>query len=857
MRPLAPLAACLLASACATATPNRYFDAAVANGSARPAFGPRDPEAVRRESINGALPEQVFIKTATQSTCRGYEFNLTDGRIQVRRTGAAPGEPWTLLTGTGLPHGSARGFRAASRIVSIAADADELYAISDEGVVYLLFVERDRKQRPFRWIDRHGWPDVAPLVLNDLAAPHRAWSVGTRDAGVLWYEDVAGNAHHYGTMGIATLYFLSADGQEIRFADTGLPSDFSHSILGPERGAFVSVGLSASASTIFVIGDAGEMYTRLADFDTLGSDPMFFKYTYRKARSGRPGTDYWTNFTPWALPSEPWRRQPPIPLSGQAALSRHVTILQTGRGNAARELRVAGLSPDGAPGFYRKAIFDAQWAFVPAPLEIDPRDLLDRRLVTEGRGSRGPRLEATFSGALWSGGKREPGLDFTVPDFPIREGSSTLRVSLGTESVALELHTVDMWTYVKRYDPGFDGTPKIFHATVVIPPGALDGVSAALRDRVKALFGRIDGAPFALKAEATERYLLLESPDGPLDLSGPLGLPGLVRSSRRLAGSDRLGLSRRRYLLLTRPGEESVDVGVLRNLSAAASKQLGRYLSDDLVLGEPGALTPDRRPELEALVARNRRYRQEIETERALFRSYGRSAELSRWGYSVFDVLTTFTLLDRIDFPKLKTLTSHGDDIIRANARAYRFIASTQERVYGKLVDLLDHRISAYEDASKALARGAPRAALPGTYRETFAEYLAAAGLPAYLPGASPAQGGRTAAVYGLPDAPLFPGLVLSVGPEGGSLADAEAIALVVLDDLPRAVASRGGEPRPGAPLRVEGTLQGVLHRGDGEIEPLDGDDATVEWDGTTLTIWRHRFLRVKEAVFVGRAPGG
>ncbi|HSM92370.1 MAG TPA: hypothetical protein VLT47_05730 [Anaeromyxobacteraceae bacterium] len=857
MRPLAPLAAWLLAAACATTSANRFFDAAVANGAPRPAFGPRDPEALRRESVNGPLPERVLIKTATQSVCRGFQFIVVDGRIQYRRSDAAPGEPWRLLTGTGLPHGSSRDFRAASRIVSIAADADELYAISDEGVVYLLFVERDRKQRPFRWIDRHGWPDVSPLVLNELVAPHRAWSVGTRDTGVLWYEDVAGSAHHYGTMGVATLYFLSPDGREIRFADTGLPSDFSHSLLGPERGAFVAVGLSASASTIFLIGDAGEMYTRLADFDTLGSDPMFFKYTYRKERSDRPGTDYGTNFTPWALPSEPWRRQPPIPLTGEAALSRHVTILQTGRGNGARELRVAGLSPEGRPGYWRKAIFDAEWTFVPAPLEIDPRDLLDRRLVAGGRGSRGPKLEASFSGALWRDGRREPELAFSVPDFAIREGSSTLHVSLGAERVALELHTVDMWTYVKRYDPGFDGTPKLFHATVVIPPGALDGVSAALRDRVRALFGPIDGALFALKAEATERYLLLESPTGLVDLSGPLGLPGLVGTGRRLAGSDRLGLSPRRYLLLTRPGEESADVRVLRNLSAAGSRQLDRYLSDELVLRDPDALTAARRPELEALVARNRRYREDLVTERALFRSYGRSAALSRWGYSVFDVLSTFTLLDRIDFPKFKTLTSHGDDIIRANARAYRFLASTKERTYGKVLDLLDLRISAYDAALEALARGAARATLPPAYRETFAGYLAAAEVPAFLPGTSPAQGGRTAAVYGLPDTPLFPGLVLAVGPEGAGPADAEAIALVLLDDLPRAVASRGDAPLAAVPLRLRGTLQGVLHRGEGASVPLDGDDATIEWDGTTLTIWRHRGLRGKERIFTGRAAGG
>ena len=418
----------------------------------------------------------------------------------------------------------------------------------------------------------------------------------------------------------------------------------------------------------------------------------------------------------------------------------------------------------------------------------------------------------------------------------------------------LELHTVDMWTYVKRHNPGFDGTPKLFHATLVIPADALDRVSAALRDRVKKVFGPLDGSLFALKAEATEKYLLIEPAAGGLDLSGPLGLPGLLNMSGLSGRSGRFGLSGQPYLLLTRPGQESADLSVLRNLSAAGSEQLDRYLSDELVLKEPDALTVARRGELAGLIQRNERFRTELETERKLFRSYGRSAALSRWGYSVFDVVTTFTLLDRIDFPKFKTVTSHGDDIMRANAKAYSFMASTKERAYSKLIDLLERRLSAYRDALEELEDGAPRAALPAGYRETYAGYLELVGIPPFLRGTSPAQDGRTASVYGLANAPLFPGLVLAVGPPGAGPAEADAVAIVVLDDLPRAVLSWSSRGPAAAPFRVKGRLQGVLHRGNGETEQLDDDRAVVEWDGSTLTIWRDGWFRSKEKIFVGRA---
>jgi len=56
---------------------------------------------------------------------------------------------------------------------------------------------------------------------------------------------------------------------------------------------------------------------------------------------------------------------------------------------------------------------------------------------------------------------------------------------------------------------------------------------------VKKIFGPLDGSLFALKAEATERYVLIESSSGRIDLSGPLGLPGLLSMSGLVGPRDR------------------------------------------------------------------------------------------------------------------------------------------------------------------------------------------------------------------------------------------------------------------------------------------------------------------------------
>ena len=53
--------------------------------------------------------------------------------------------------------------------------------------------------------------------------------MGARRKDVLWHEDIFKNQHHYGTMGLETIYFLTEKGNEIRFTDSGLPADLSKS----------------------------------------------------------------------------------------------------------------------------------------------------------------------------------------------------------------------------------------------------------------------------------------------------------------------------------------------------------------------------------------------------------------------------------------------------------------------------------------------------------------------------------------------------------------------------------------------------------------------------------------------------
>jgi hypothetical protein len=301
--------------------------------------------------------------------------------------------------------------------------------------------------------------------------------LGKRNNQVLYYEDIFGNQHHNGSMEIATIYVLLEDGQEICYGDPGLSSDFSRNFIGPERGAFKAASLSASASTIFLINEAGEMYTRLVDFDTVGCDPMLFKYTYIPYKSDLPGTDYFSNLNEWGLPAEDWRQQPRIPLAGKAAVTRHITILQNGHGNEARELRVAGFNEEGKTGFWTKQIFDDSWKFTEAPLYFTENAILRKALAGDlnVRGERGQSPDKSYSGYYWDGNKKENGWEYLIPNFNILEGDCDFLITWNGETCALKLHPLEMWTYIKRdYLPGRTGSPKMFLVTLEIPENAFD-----------------------------------------------------------------------------------------------------------------------------------------------------------------------------------------------------------------------------------------------------------------------------------------------------------------------------------------------------------------------------------------------
>ena len=230
------------------------------------------------------------------------------------------------------------------------------------------------------------------------------------------------------------------------------------------------------------------MFTRLLDFDTVGSDPMFFKYTYNNEKQKYLGSDYRSNFTPWGLPNEDWKKHPAIKLTGKAKITSAITIFQNGKGNFAREMRVAGISPEGKIGYYKKQLNDKSWAFVEAPLILDSSQFLDTN--SDIKFSYGKKNEFKYCGNLIIDGKEIKNLNFRIPNFAMSEGSCTLEISWQTGKTSLTLHPVEMWTYLVRKNPGLDGTSKKFFVTIEYP---LDFFSKIDNPEVKNILQKITG----------------------------------------------------------------------------------------------------------------------------------------------------------------------------------------------------------------------------------------------------------------------------------------------------------------------------------------------------------------------------
>jgi hypothetical protein len=360
----------------------------------------------------------------------------------------------------------------------------------------------------------------------------------------------------------------------------------------------------------------------------------------------------------------------PYPLSGKAAITRHITILQNGQGNGARELRVAGRNEAGETGYWTKAIFDNAWSFKAIPLYFSEDAVLEVNSAEDNpRSERGPSLDKQYRGYSWNGGEKENDWEYAIPNFNILEGDCDFRISWRGETCALKLYPVEMWTYIKRdYLPGRTGSPKMFMVTLEIPDNAFEGLSAEFSAQLAQRYAQNDKQFYQYTIMAARHYLFLYETDN---------------TDTVLFLTD--GIVSNRYTEFW-PARLIDDFDEIR-----------RYHSPELLPGN--SVTPG---ELAQKTALNKTFRNELKYQIRSLRWSKFTAVTFNSGYIPVHYIARITPLRFVDVPKIRTVTSFGKRLVLANSSYIHRISTLRIQTYERIIDELEARLRYYDELAKS-----------------------------------------------------------------------------------------------------------------------------------------------------------
>ena len=405
------------------------------------------------EAPAGLLPDRVDLRTATETFNRRYEFATRDGQIYGRVRG--DNGRWRQMP---LP------LCFAGQVDSIALDDDELIALDKSRRIYTM--DNALKDASlFNWTNRWGtpfWAGPGFALPDSLVA--WAWSVNSLVEDQTW-TDPAGNRTAVGDAKVSHIWGLRTGGQRLTFWDPWLPLDDSYEMCGPERGRFRALNLSASGSFVFLIGEHGDLFARIYDFDLSGHDQLLFKYSYEDQRGKGDGA-------PIQLPAAPWVEQPKIP----GAITSAISIHKLGTGSIHRILRVEGES-GGQTGYWERdtaAPTAEGWKFHPTGRPLT-RPFVDNPRRDTSEVGLGPGEDARWRTA---DGSAEL-LDYNVYCSPAR-----LIVRDAGQVRELRLHHLDGVRQQPRAR-GLDADPRYQFGAIEEPGGKFSPATVyATRDEV-------------------------------------------------------------------------------------------------------------------------------------------------------------------------------------------------------------------------------------------------------------------------------------------------------------------------------------------------------------------------------------
>lgn len=303
------------------------------------------------------LPDDVWFKGNRQSFNNVYYAAVEKGAIWIKPNRQMTGidGPWQTIP---LPAG------LDGDVTEIAFDDEHILALNHHREVFTLWNGLDAPER-FRWQKAWGLPFWRGPGIT-LPEHFKKWDFSVVSPRLdEYYVDPAGHHLPVGIAKVSHIIAIKPDGRNVSYNDPWLPVDWSYEICGPERGRFPIHAASASGSTTLVMGQYGDMYTRIYDFDLSGHDGMF-KYSYEDQTQVNPIPNLpqplYVLLNATQLPAFPWVKQPKIP----GRITNRLSIHKIGKGVVNRILRVEGWNAAGDTGFYEKEMTDIRsdaWTF--------------------------------------------------------------------------------------------------------------------------------------------------------------------------------------------------------------------------------------------------------------------------------------------------------------------------------------------------------------------------------------------------------------------------------------------------------------------------------------------------------------
>ena len=425
-------------------------------------FGHRDGLPYRLDHKDPALMDTTYAEGDRGDFIKSRAFETEEPAQALARLDAAT---WDKVGA--WPHEEPLAFDPEfpmpDRLIALTADDDELAVLSDTRQMFYrrkfanLFVSDE-------WMAGWGAGKDEFVYVPKHLTNHRGWALGRITAAAAGYkEGPDGRIFEWGPAAVSmeTMVWLAPDGRTIYYLDSGTPPEVEHFIEPPFRGKYRGEAIDASASTVMLLDRFGAVVTKIADFDLLGSTPTH-PYCYEEECDSEPfypAGDIRSGMSDIRLPPEGWMIHapvlPPEAWGPETALTRRVSMLQTGKGNRARELRIVG-KKDGVIGSFHKSLLGGEWSFRPAPpgdrgfWDIPAEEFLSPENLTqyaapealEALHADEPTVDQELRGRLELDRLT---LDLRVPDFNLQASPWTVEIVYDGLALPLQLHVVQAW----------------------------------------------------------------------------------------------------------------------------------------------------------------------------------------------------------------------------------------------------------------------------------------------------------------------------------------------------------------------------------------------------------------------------